>query len=51
LEDQDIEVYEIASSDLTDPEAMKLHLMRIARKLRRSDLRDALRRVNYLDLI
>ena len=40
LEDQDVEVVEIASSDLTDPEAMKLHFKRIARKLRRSDLRE-----------
>ena len=40
LEALGVDVLEIASSDLNDPEAMKLHLKRIAAKLRRRDLRE-----------
>src|SRR5258708_38176031 len=36
LEEEGIDVIEIASSDLDDPEAMKRHLKRISMKLRRS---------------
>jgi hypothetical protein len=35
LEEEGIDVIEIASSDLDDPEAMKRHLKRISVKLRR----------------
>jgi hypothetical protein len=40
LEADGIDVIEIASSDLADPEAMRRHLKRIAVKLKRHDLRD-----------
>lgn len=42
LECDGIDVIEIASSDLADPEAMRRHLKRIAVKLRRPDLRDSI---------
>jgi ATP-dependent helicase YprA (DUF1998 family) len=38
LEADGVDVVEIASSDLTDPEAMRRHLKRIAVKLRRADI-------------
>jgi len=34
LEEEGVDVIEIASSDLDDPEAMKRHLKRISMKLR-----------------
>ena len=42
LEAIGVDVIEIASSDLNDPEAMRLHFRRIASKLRRRDLRERL---------
>lgn len=40
LEADGVDVVEIASSDLDDPEAMRMHYRRIATKLRRPDLRE-----------
>lgn len=42
LECDGIDVIEIASSDLADPEAMRRHLKRIAVKLKRPDLKDSI---------
>ena len=43
LEAEGVDVIEIASSDLHDPELMRTHFKRIAAKLRRRDIRERLK--------